>query len=61
MERGLMESAEDLLLQAVQISSGHREGAPLPRRIHRNLADLYDGMGRDDESAHHRALAEIGG
>jgi serine/threonine-protein kinase len=61
MERGMLASADTLLLQAEQISSGHREGAPLPRRIHGDLADLYERMGRPEESAHHRALAEITG
>jgi len=59
-ERGMYESAESYLLQALEIAEGFPVDAPLPRKVHGQLADLYQAMGRGRESARHRTLASAG-
>ena len=60
LQRGMYESAETYLLQALEIADDFPADAPLPRKIHGQLADLYQVMGRTGESARHRTLASAG-
>jgi hypothetical protein len=60
MARGMYQSAEPLLVQAMDIASDRPPESSLPRKIHRQLADLYEVLGRTEASAHHRALATAG-
>ncbi|MGW8267485.1 MAG: tetratricopeptide repeat protein, partial [Longimicrobiales bacterium] len=60
LQRGMYESAESYLLQALEIAEDFPMDAPLPRKIHGQLADLYQAMGRARESARHRTLASAG-
>jgi hypothetical protein len=57
---GLSRDAEILLLQAMEITADRLESALLPRKIHGQLADLYETMGRREAAARHRALASAG-
>jgi len=57
---GQLEDAEDLLLQAMEIADDRPAESELPRRIHRQLADLYEIMGRPEASARHRKRATEG-
>jgi serine/threonine-protein kinase len=60
LRKGMYESAESYLLQALEIAEDRPLDSPLPRRIHSQLADLYQAMGRSRESARHRTLAAAG-
>ncbi len=58
--RGLREDAETLLLRAMEIAADQPPSALLPRRIHGQLADLYESMGKADDAVRHRALSRSG-
>jgi len=58
--RGLREDAETLLLRAMEIAADQPPSALLPRRIHGQLADLYESMGRAGDATRHRALSRLG-
>jgi tetratricopeptide (TPR) repeat protein len=60
MARGMYESADTLLVRAMDIASDRPAESALPRKIHRQLADLYEVLGRTEASAHHRSLAAVG-